>query len=84
MDKQLGQTLAMNEALLGKIDVLHCPLAMIDAEFIELAHEHKLAVHAADCNTQAELEAALALRVDQLSTNELTRALAVVGGQKAI
>jgi len=75
MDKQLGQTLAINNALLGDINVLHCPLALIDTEFVRTAHNQELLIHAADCNTEEDLRVAFDTSVDQLSTNELALAL---------
>jgi len=76
MDKELGQTLAMHNALLGGAAVLHCPLDVIDDKFIELARSYNLQIHAADCNTEEELRLALGVGVDQLSTDELELALA--------
>lgn len=75
MDKRLGQTLAINNALLGNINVLHCPLTLIDKEFIEAAHSNNLLVHAADCDTDDDLRTAFSMGIDQLSTNELSLAL---------
>lgn len=77
MDKQLGQTLAMHNALLGDINVLHCPIAIVDKEFIQAAHDKSLLVHASDCDADDDLRAAFAMGVDQLSTNELGLALAL-------
>lgn len=77
MDKDLGQTIAMHNALLGGVTVLHCPLNTIDSKFVELAHSHGMQVHATDCNTEPELRTAIELGVDQLSTNELELALGV-------
>lgn len=71
MDKQLGQTLAVNNALLGNIDVLHCPFSLIDAEFIQTAHSRGLLVHAADCDIEDDLRTVFSMGVDQLSTNKL-------------
>lgn len=79
MDKGLGQTLLINGAKLGNINVLHCPLDMIDEQLIEAAHKENLLVHAADCNTQETLQKALDLGVDQPSTNMLELALEVRG-----
>lgn len=77
MDKRLGQALAMNNALLGNINVLHCPLALVDEEFIRAAHDKGLLVHAADCDTADDLHDAFAMSVDQLSTNELSLAVSL-------
>jgi glycerophosphoryl diester phosphodiesterase len=71
MDKQLGQTLAINNALLGNINVLHCPFSLIDEAFIKMAHDQALLVHAADCDVDDDLRAVFSMGVDQLSTNEL-------------
>ncbi len=75
MDKKLGQILAISNARLGGIDVLHCPLEMIDREFIREAHENHLIVHAADCDTKENLQVAFNMGVDQVSTNEIELAL---------
>lgn len=77
MDKQLGQTLAINNALLGNINVLHCPFALVDNEFIQTAHDNGLLVHIADCDVDDDLRAAFNMNVDQLSTNELALALSL-------
>lgn len=77
MDAELGELLLFNNALLGKINVLHCPLSIIDVSFISDAHTHGLEIHAADCNTEEELRRAISLGVDQLSTNEFELALAL-------
>lgn len=79
MDKGLGQTLLINGAKLGSINVLHCQLDMIDEQLIEAAHKESLLVHAADCNTQETLQTAFGFGVDQLSTNMLELALEVRG-----
>lgn len=76
MDKELGQTLLINNAKLGGIKVLHCPLQMIDQDLITLAHAEKLLVHAADCNTPEAFQKAFTLGVDQLSTNRPELAVA--------
>jgi glycerophosphoryl diester phosphodiesterase len=75
MDKELGQTLLINGAKLGGINVLHCPLDMIDEQLVASAHDSDLLVHAADCNTEETLQKAFTLGVDQLSTNMLELAL---------
>ncbi|HUB94028.1 MAG TPA: glycerophosphodiester phosphodiesterase [Verrucomicrobiae bacterium] len=79
MDAELGRTLAANNARLGGASVLHCPLEILDEEFITAAHAQNLKVHAADCNTEEELRKAFDLKVDQLSTNRLELALQTRG-----
>jgi len=61
MDKQLGQTLAINNALLGTINVLHCPFSLIDKKFIQVAHDKELLIHAADCDLDEDLRAAFSM-----------------------
>lgn len=77
MGKELGQTLLINNAKLGGINVLHCPLGMISKELIDAAHAENLLVHAADCNTEQDLQKAFELGVDQLSTDKLELALSI-------
>lgn len=71
MDKKLGQTIAINNALLGNVDVLHCLFDMTDEGFIQAAHGSGLLVHAADCDTKENLQVAFNMGVDQVSTNEI-------------
>lgn len=75
MDKELGQSLAINDATLGDVNVLHCPIELIDRQFVQDAHSKSLLVHAADCDTDEVLQTVLDAKVDQLSTNNLERAL---------
>jgi glycerophosphoryl diester phosphodiesterase len=77
MDKKLGQTLTINNALMGDINVLHCPFDMIDKEFIKTAHDNGLLIHAADCDIETNLRSVFDMAVDQLSTNELGLALSL-------
>lgn len=77
MDKRLGQTLAINNALLGNIDVLHCPVGLIDKEFIQTAHDKGLLIHAADCDLDEDLRKVFSIGVDQLSTTKLGLALSL-------
>jgi glycerophosphoryl diester phosphodiesterase len=75
MDDNLGHTLAIANGLLGSVDVLHCPISMVDKQFIQEAHDNGLLVHAADCDTENDIRLALKVGVDQLSTNDLVTAL---------
>lgn len=75
MDKSLGRKIAIDNALLGNIAVLHCPLSLIDKDFIDTAHSSGILIHVADCNSSEDVKAALKMNVDQLSTNELSLAL---------
>lgn len=75
MDRELGQTLAINNALAGHINVIHCPVELIDKQFVQNAHHAGLLIHAADCDTPESLRAAMEAGVDQLSTNNLKQAL---------
>ncbi|HEX8226744.1 MAG TPA: glycerophosphodiester phosphodiesterase [Candidatus Saccharimonadales bacterium] len=84
MDKKLGQKIAINNALLGNIDVLHCPLSLIDSDFIQTAHEEGLLIHAADCDTEVELQEAFNMNVDQLSTNKLSLAIDIRAQKRVI
>jgi glycerophosphoryl diester phosphodiesterase len=76
MDKKLGQMIVINNAIMGGVNVLHCPIELIDQEFIRTANDNDLLVHAADCDTDDDLRAALTAGVDQLSTNRLKKAIA--------
>lgn len=77
MDAELYKELILKNAKLGLIDVLHCPLQILDNQFVERAHEDGFLVHVADCNSEIDLNKAMFLDIDQLSTNELALALEV-------
>jgi glycerophosphoryl diester phosphodiesterase len=75
MDKELGNLLLLNNLKLGKFDVAHCPLSIIDSSLVSILKQNSILVHAADCNSEEELKKAYQLGVDQLSTNNLETAL---------
>jgi glycerophosphoryl diester phosphodiesterase len=75
MDDSLGHTIAIANGVLGNVNVLHCPIGMIDEQFIQDAHDSGLLVHAADCNEERDMRSALRIGVDQFSTNDLDTAL---------
>lgn len=70
MDQTLWQDSNLNNALLGGISVLHCPIGLLNEDFIAQGHKEGLIIHAANCNSEEELKKAFGLKVDQLSTNE--------------
>lgn len=75
MGKDLAQKLILDAAVSGNMQVIHCPVGLLDTPFIELVHNQGLWVHAADCDTEEDLRIAFSLNVDQLSTNNLAAAV---------
>jgi glycerophosphoryl diester phosphodiesterase len=83
MGMDLGSMLTVENAVAGKITVIHCPLNIIDPSLVQLAHSRGLLVHAADCSTKEDILKAMKLGVDQFSTNDLSAALVLRSSLKA-
>lgn len=72
---ETAQKVLIGNALLGRINVLHCPVAILSKPFVIEAQKVNILIHAADCDTEAKLQQAAFLGVDQLSTSRLSLAL---------
>ncbi len=57
--------------------VAHLPCGRVNAETVRAFQGHGFLVHAADCNTEAEILNAISAGVNQLSTDELLLALEI-------
>jgi glycerophosphoryl diester phosphodiesterase len=79
MPLELQHTVVRQNARLGGVDVVHCPLDLLTDDLIASLHADGRLVHAADCNTRSHLERAFALGVDQLSTDHVDLALSLRG-----
>ncbi len=77
MSLGLGQAITKGHLLLGRVDVAHCPLAILTQEYVRDLREAGISVHVSNTDTEQELRAAFDLGVDQLSTNRLQLALSV-------
>lgn len=75
MDPMLYTDILIADAIEGGFDVIHCSIGAITPKLIKIAHREHLLVHAADCDTLAELTKARQLAVDQVSTSALQLAL---------
>lgn len=75
MNTELGVRLVIDNAKLGNIDVLHCPLSILTEASVKQFKTEGFIVHAADCNSEKDIRKALSLHVDQLSTNNPVLAL---------
>lgn len=71
MSLRLGQKIILANALLGKVNVLHCPITVLTDDYVRELHKNNILVHAANCNTKVDLLNAFRLSVDQLSTDEV-------------
>lgn len=77
MTRELGQEISKGNAKLGQINVVHCPLPMLSAEFVQEWQELGMQVHVANCDTENDIKKALTLKTNQLSTNKVDLALAI-------
>lgn len=77
MSLELGQKIAKANAIFGNVSVLHCPLSILTKDYINELHNENLLVHAADCNTEADLFKAYTLSVDQLSSDDVALAVQI-------
>jgi glycerophosphoryl diester phosphodiesterase len=77
MPLDLQHTIIRSSARLGDIDVVHCPCSILSKSLIATLHDDGRLVHAANCNSEVDLEHAFALGVDQLSTNHVDLAVSI-------
>ncbi|MDZ4786133.1 MAG: glycerophosphodiester phosphodiesterase [bacterium] len=75
MDVGIAQRIATSQVLMGNFNVAHCPLDILTQKWVDYLHSLNIKVHAANCDEVGDLETAFHLKVDQLSTNKLERAL---------
>lgn len=71
MSKKLAQDLALHNVILGRHNVIHYPISLIDKRAVDHAHSNNILVHAANCNSKAEIAYVSKLGVDQASTDNL-------------
>lgn len=76
MDNSLHRSICISHATMAGLDVLHCQSSLIGEEFIQEAHASGLRIHAANCDDKGDLKRVIALGIDQLSTNQLSAAIA--------
>ncbi len=77
MPLRLAQRHVLDWATLFDIQIAHLHLSLITDEFVEQLHQHRLTVYASNLDTDAEIEAGLAKKVDCFSTSRLGRALSI-------
>lgn len=73
---KLGEEIIKGTVILGRFNVVHCPLSILSKEFVDQLHDLNLKVHAANCDTKDAIKKAIELRVDQFSTNTVDLAIA--------
>ncbi len=79
MPKTLGQAQVRDYLTLLGAQVAHVPFELLELSFIEELHAGGWRVHAADLRTDAEMLEAVALGVDQISTDDLGLAFRLLG-----
>jgi glycerophosphoryl diester phosphodiesterase len=77
MDRDLYRTTSIANAKLGDIGVIHFLSEAIDEALVTAVQAVGMKIHAANCDTKAELARIFAHGVDQISTNRLDTATAV-------
>jgi glycerophosphoryl diester phosphodiesterase len=76
MDQDLYITISIANALLGKIDVIHFLPGDVDETLIAAVAAAGMKVHVANCDNGDDLVRAFKLGVNQISTNQLSLAIA--------
>jgi glycerophosphoryl diester phosphodiesterase len=71
----LAETLALDLKTFARINVFHLPKKLIRPEFVKKLHSMHVLVHWADCNLDEDIEEAIKMEVDQISTDKLERAV---------
>lgn len=74
----LGMALLRAELELGRFRVAHLPVAMVTEDRVEALHAWGFAVHAANVNDDAALDRVFRSGVDQISTDQVERAVAAL------
>jgi glycerophosphoryl diester phosphodiesterase len=77
MEATVGEALAADTVALGGYTVAHCPGDLLTSSLMAAFQGNGVAVHVADATTPDALARAFALGVDQLSTEEVERAVAL-------
>jgi glycerophosphoryl diester phosphodiesterase len=77
MDQNLYNTISSANATLGKINVIHFLPEDVDEALITGVRLAGMKVHIANCDNKEDLIHAFTLGVDQISTNQLSTAIAV-------
>ena len=77
MDRRLGALLACSTMDFGGFQVAHLGPGLLDEPTAACFRARGIKLHAADCNTEAELEQACQLGVDQISTDRVELAVEV-------
>lgn len=68
---ELGQAITVGNALLGYINVVHCPLTILSQELTTKLQHIGIEVHVANCDTEDDIKKALSFKVNQVSTNKV-------------
>jgi len=76
---KVGQQHVLGYLALLDASVAHLPSGLLDASFVRQLHEGGFLVHGADLNTEEEMVHALHLGLEQVSTDKLGLALALLG-----
>ena len=75
MGEELWLMRSIHSMKLIQAQVAHLPSGRVNGKSVQAFQERGFLVHAADCNTEAEILNAISAGVDQLSTDELLLAL---------
>jgi glycerophosphoryl diester phosphodiesterase len=75
MEHTLAETLALDMKTFARINVFHLPKKLIRPEFVKKLQAMEILVHWADCNLDEDIEKAIKMKVDQISTDRLERAV---------
>lgn len=78
MDEEVAREFIKSHLLLGEIDVIHCPVKFYDRQLVDALRAMGLQIHFGLCDTEEELEKAIKLGADQLTTNDIELAVQVV------
>ncbi len=79
MPERLAWKIVRGNAVLGGVAVVHHVPERLTSDYVRILQDDGFRVHAANCNTESDLEKAFALGVDQLSTDHLAMALNLRG-----
>jgi glycerophosphoryl diester phosphodiesterase len=78
MELSSGQQYIYDWVTLADIDVAHLHLSLLSADFVTRLHDARHLVHGSNLNTEADMQKAISLGIDQFSTDKLDMALAIL------
>lgn len=80
MGMEVAHEVIKSNLILGEIDVIHASVSVYDQKFVDELHGMGVRVHFGLCDTKEQLQKAIDLGADELTTNDLELAVEIIKG----